>query len=539
VANEGKLTVEPVIGLEVHVQLAARSKMWCGCPVEFGRSPNTATCPVCLGLPGALPVLNSAAVELAVLTGLALNCTIARRSRWERKHYFYPDQPKNYQITQYEQPLCSNGYMELKSDHRIHKIRIDRAHLEEDAGKIHHNKSNGAAVDLNRAGAPLLEIVTCPDFNSADEVREFAVQLQRLVRYLGVSEANMEKGQMRFEPNINLKITAGGREIRTPIVEVKNLNSFHSLHAAIVYEQDRQLEQWRATGAEARSGAKVSRGWDDDRRITLSQREKEEADDYRYFPDPDLGPLTTDPDWVAELREHLPELPIPRTERCISEYKLTPHDADAVVDCRATADLLDQAAEAGGDKIILAKQFLGFWARLARERNTTIAGLGITPRRLAELADLVRAGVVNATSAARIAGEMAPRVDELLAARASGRSFAAPDDSGDPDAAAPLMRPAPDKCIISFEPADSPELAPAHLAEQLGLLQTSNETEIMEWIELAFDENEQAVRNALGAAPKSRAARGYLIGQVMKASDGKAAPRLTAQLLEQKLKSIA
>lgn len=318
------LVVEPIIGLEIHIQLAARTKMWCGCAVEFGKPPNTRVCPVCLGLPGALPVMNRQAVEFAVLTGLALNCKIAPVTKWDRKHYYYPDLPKIYQISQYDQPLCIGGYVELKADHKIHKIRINRAHLEEDAGKNIHDLADCTAVDLNRAGTPLLEIVTEPDFASADETREFAVQLQRLVRYLGVSEANMQKGQMRFEPNINLKITKDGREFRTPIVEVKNLNSFRALHGAISYEIQRQLEEWRQTGIVTETGNKSNRGWDDVRGVTTPQREKEEAHDYRYFPDPDLVPLTTDRHWVTELREHLPELPIPRTERFISEYKLSP-----------------------------------------------------------------------------------------------------------------------------------------------------------------------------------------------------------------------
>ena len=591
--QEAGLTVEAIIGLEIHVQLATRTKMWCGCAVEFGQPPNSRVCPVCLGLPGALPTTNRQAVEFAVLTGLALNGEIARASRFDRKNYYYPDLPKNYQISQYDQPLCTGGYVELKSDHKIHKIRIRRAHLEEDAGKSIHDSANGTAIDLNRAGTPLLEIVTEPDFHSADEAREFAVQLQRLVRYLGVSEANLQKGQMRFEPNINLQIlaqpsaaakgneatrqpgtkagdqrttpqrqsprlsggpwlqpwgtridrpfvspaaeatghprgeessrtakksivdsTEGGRAIRTPIVEVKNLNSFHALHAAISFELERQLQEWRDTGEVAEVGNKRNRGWNDVREVTTPQREKEEAHDYRYFPDPDLAALTTDPRRVAELREQLPELPIPRTERFISEYKLLPQDAAALVDCRGTADLLDQAAEAGADKLTLVKHFLSFWSKYAHQRRTTVAGLGLAAPRLAELVSLVKDGKVNATAAAQIAQVMAERADRLL---------------GD------APRPEIGWCHGEFPRVDSPELSPARLAEELGLLQCSDEDEIAAWVDQALAANQQAVRDALASPKKLKAARGFLAGQVMKLSGGKADPTITGELIDKKL----
>jgi len=516
-AQQNELAIEPIIGLEVHVQLATKTKMWCGCAVEFGAPPNTRVCPVCLGLPGALPVMNRRAVECTVLTGLALNCTIAKLTKWDRKNYYYPDLPKNYQISQYDLPLCTNGYFALESDHKTRKIRITRAHLEEDAGKNIHDFGNCTAVDLNRAGTPLLEIVTEPDFRSADEVREFAVQLQRLVRYLGVSEANMQKGQMRFEPNINVKITKDGREHRTPIVEVKNLNSFHSLHEAISYEIQQQVEEWQETGIVAEIGNKTNRGWDDLREVTTPQREKEEAHDYRYFPDPDLVPLTSDPRWVQELRKQLPELPVQRTKRFIRKYKLPPKDAPALVDCRATADLLDRAAEAGGDKATLGKQFLSFWSRYANERQTTIAGLGLPPQRVAELANLVKDGKINATAAAQVAGVMVRRADELVAAGVADESSRRT------------------RC----EPVDSPALDPAKLAEELGLLQSSDEAELAAWVDQALAANEKAVQDAVSNPRKRKAARGFLAGEVMKLSGGKADPKIVRSLIEKKLSEIA
>ena len=554
------LNIVPIIGLEVHIQLATRTKMWCSCAAEFGRPPNERTCPTCLALPGALPVLNRRAVEQAVQTGLALNCSIARRTHWDRKNYFYPDLPKNYQISQFDQPLCRNGYIELKHDQKIRKIRISRAHLEEDAGKNIHDSSYGTAVDLNRAGTPLLEIVTEPDFRSAEEAVEFAMQLQRLVRYLGVSEANMQKGQMRFEPNVNLAIKLDGRETRTPIVEVKNLNSFRALYAAISYELDRQRDEWRTRVSAAPTNGKTNRGWDDVREITVPQREKEEPRDYRFFPDPDLVPLTIDPNWVAEVREHLPELPIPRTERFISEYKLTPQEAAALVDCRATADLLDQAAELGGDKVVLARQFLSFWQKLAHERQTTIAGLGIAARHIAELANLVKTQRVNASAAARIAEKMARRADDLLEKRAHENTAPSEVDSvalsstsvnvddsktirtalfsPAPNAmhARPrLQRPTTENCIIRFESLEEPDLCPLHWARRLGVLQTSDSREIAEWLEAALAAHPQAVADALQNTRKCKAAKHFLTGQVMKLSQGKANPRVVARLLEESL----
>ena len=495
------LQYEPIIGLEIHVQLATRTKMFCGCALEFGAAPNSRVCPVCLGLPGSLPVVNRHAVELSVRMGVALQCRIATRTKWDRKSYYYPDLPKNYQISQYDLPLAENGYFELPWGGKIRKIRIRRAHLEEDAGKNVHDFPGMTAVDLNRAGTPLLEIVTEPDLRSADEVREFCIQLQRLAAYLGISEANMQKGQMRFEPNINLRITENGTQHVTPIVEVKNLNSFRSVHGAVEFEIARQLDEWRETRRTAVRGNKRNRGWDDVAERTFEQREKEEADDYRYFPDPDLLPVMVDPAWVEHVREEMPELPIPRGERFVCEYKLPEKDAPALVDDRATADLLDHAAEAGGDKVTLGKHFLSFWAKHANERGTTIAGLRVPPEHFAELSTLASSGQINATAAGQIAQTIVQHAFDGVAGNGGG----------------------------------SPVPLPQQLAASLGLLQTRDEDQIARWVDEAMAANQQAVRDAVENPKKLQAARGFLTGQVMKLSGGKADPKIVGALIESRI----
>ncbi len=306
-----ELEYKVIVGLEIHVHLAARTKMFCGCELVYGGSANSRVCPVCIGMPGVLPTMNKQAVEFAVLAGVALNCNIASFTKWDRKSYYYPDLPKNYQISQYDLPMCEKGYIEIpleKGDTK--KIRIIRVHLEEDAGKNIHTLGNFSAVDLNRAGTPLLEIVTEPDMNSGTEVRALAIELQRIVRYLGISEGDMQKGHMRFEPNINLHITRDGKLYKTPITEVKNLNSFRALERSVNYEVKRQLDEFLETGKTTEAGSKRTFGWDDQNQCTVLQREKEEAHDYRYFPEPDLVPVEMTDEWLGEIKSRLCELPI-------------------------------------------------------------------------------------------------------------------------------------------------------------------------------------------------------------------------------------
>lgn len=483
-----KLRIQPVIGLEIHIQLDTQTKLFCGCPAEFAATPNTRTCPVCLGLPGALPVINMRAVELAVRAAIALKANVATTTRWDRKNYFYPDLPKNYQITQFNQPLATGGVIEFPIDNRPRRIPIRRIHLEEDAGKSAHDLPKASGIDFNRAGIPLLEIVTEPDLHSPAEVREFAVQLQRIAKYLGISQANMQRAQMRFEPNVNVHINHDRHTYQTPVTEIKNLNSFRALHDAVEYEIQRQIRNWHQDHQTATPANKSNRGWDDQQQITVPQRHKEHAADYRYLPDPDLVPLTLQRNWLTALRHDLPELPLPRALRVASEYQLQPPQADALVSDCATADLLDDAAAFAHDKNLLAKQLLSFWSHLANTRDTSIANLRISPGRLAQLANLTHEGRISPTAAAHIAEQML-------------NSHASPDT----------------------------------LAGQLGLLQSQDATQLADWVAQAIRENPDAVRDARQNPKKAAAARNFLCGQVMRISKGRANPKQARDLIGQQL----
>jgi len=307
------------IGLEIHIELKTKSKMFCGCSTDcFEENPNTHTCPVCLGLPGALPVANQKAIEKVILTGLALGCEIPLFSKFDRKNYFYPDLPKGYQISQYDLPLCQKGLFQ--------SVKIRRAHLEEDTAKLFHEQINNeqvSLIDFNRSGIPLMEIVTEPDLRSAAQAREFLKKLQQLVRFLGVADADMEKGQMRCEPTVNLEITKDNKKFYTPLAEIKNINSFRFVEKAIEYETKRQLEEFEKTGVEKQAGNKTTRGWDNKNQKTVLQREKEEASDYRYFPEPDLPPIRFTQEQIETIKKSMPELPEAKTEKWIKDYHLT------------------------------------------------------------------------------------------------------------------------------------------------------------------------------------------------------------------------
>ncbi|MBV8781396.1 MAG: Asp-tRNA(Asn)/Glu-tRNA(Gln) amidotransferase subunit GatB [Phycisphaerae bacterium] len=395
-----------LVGLEIHVQLATKSKMFTGAANGSGGEPNSQVDEQILGLPGVLPVMNKKAVESAIKVGLALNCKIAKHTKWDRKSYYYPDLPKNYQISQYDLPLCYEGHFDLlHKDGTMRTIRIRRAHLEEDAGKLLHDAPGGYAidhsiVDLNRAGTPLLEIVTEPDLSEPADVSLFGQELQKLVQFLGVSEGQMQMGHMRFEPNINVHITdSEGKVHKTAITEIKNLNSFSVLERATAYEVQRQIRAWEDTGS---LGRKSTFGWDETRGETFLQREKEEANDYRYFPDPDLVPVEVNEDWLTELKSQIGELPAARRKRYVEAIGLSPVDAAILASDRATGDFYEQAIAAGGDAKRVGNLLLSHGRRLSNLQNKPLASLGISPQRFAEVAQLIDANTISISSAGPI-----------------------------------------------------------------------------------------------------------------------------------------
>jgi aspartyl-tRNA(Asn)/glutamyl-tRNA(Gln) amidotransferase subunit B len=473
---------ETVIGLETHVQLGTVSKMFCGCSTAFGAPPNTNVCPVCLGLPGALPVTNERAVKLAVRAALALGCTVHSRSVFARKNYFYPDLPKGYQISQFESPLSTNGAASyLSPDRGIATVSIARLHLEEDAGKSLHDRfARQTAVDLNRCGVPLIEIVTGPDFRSPQEARGYLLMLKQVLEYGGISDCDMEKGSLRVDANVSVR-RAGETALGTK-TEVKNINSFAYVEKALSVERDRQIALLESGGTIVQQ----TMLYDSKTNAVRPQRLKEESHDYRYFPDPDLPPLVLSPELIAEQQGELPELPTPKRERFVAEYELTAIDAAVVTAERAVADYYENVVRAGGgvDAKAAANWVMGEVLADAKAHNEQ---LRVPPVALAQLIGLVKGGTVSHQAAKRVFAELA-------------------DHGGDPRT----------------------------VAESLGLVQVADAGVLAGW-----------VTDVLGAhaSEVSRYQKGetkllqFFVGQVMKTSRGKADPKLTQRLLEEKLAS--
>lgn len=485
-----------LIGMEIHVQLATKTKMFTSAPnVAYpgnaNAEPNSMVSTVVLGLPGVLPVINRRAVEMAMMVGLALNCQIASYTKWDRKSYYYPDLPKNYQISQYDLPLCGVGQIDLPlSDGSTKNVRIRRAHLEEDAGKLlHEGSAEFSQVDLNRAGTPLLEIVTEPDLTSPEEARLFGEELRRICRYLGVSQGIMQQGHMRFEPNINLHISHEGKIYKTPIAEIKNLNSFRAVERACEFEIQRQLAEWHAGGRVQQSMGKSTRGWDDVKGQTVLQRSKEEAEDYRYFPDPDLVPLDVSREWVEQVKGEVVELPIQRRNRYVSDFGATAKEAMALVEERAVAELFEAAVAKGGTPRRVINLMLGTAAKFANERGTLISDLPVTAGQYAELATLVENGTISATASAQVFEELLSKVGAV----------------------------------------------PQAVAEKLGVIQVKDVGATEKWVDEALAANPKAVDDYRNNPKKKQASMGFLRGAVMKASAGKADPKLVGELLEKKL----
>ena len=494
-----------MVGLEIHVELATRSKMFTSAPNVahpdyFEAAPNTLCDPVVVGMPGTLPVINKRAVEMAMLVGLTLGCKIAKRTKWDRKSYYYPDLPKNYQISQYDQPLCYEGVLEIpvsdEPDAPLKTIRIIRAHLEEDAGKLLHEAPGGFAidhsiVDLNRAGTPLLEIVTYPDFETAEEVLSFCKALRNICRFLGVTEGVMQRGHMRFEPNINVIIEHEGKTHKTPIVEIKNLNSFKAVYGAVRYEYERQIEEWIERGTVAKPGAKSTRGWDDGKQATYLQREKEEAHDYRYFPDPDLTPVEVDDTWRDRIAAHMPELPLQRKKRYTTKLGLSARETQQLIEERDVCLFFEAVLAEGVDAKRAAAMLLNYGAKRANDRACLISDLGITPKQVKQIADLAAADKIGSSAA-----------DELFG--------------------------------LCCEP-DNHSADAAILAEQRGLLQVSDTGALEGYIDqvLANPALAKAVEDVRAGKDK---AIGALVGQIMKLSKGQANPKVIGDMIKTRLR---
>jgi len=402
-----------IIGLEVHVQLATKSKLFCRCGTQFGAPPNTQTCPVCIGMPGSLPVMNREAYALALKTAVALNCEIPERTKWDRKQYYYPDLPKGYQISQFDRPMSSDGWLEIrdaKGRFESKRVGITRAHLEDDAGKSMHDEAAGKAdsrIDLNRTGTPLLEIVSEPDMRSALEARAYLDELKLLLTYLGVSDCNMQEGSLRVDANVNLHLHLPKGKIATPIVEIKNMNSFRAVERALDYEVDRQLEVWEETGQKLGDVPKQTRGWDDQAEVTKGQRSKEESSDYRYFPDPDLVPVVCTPRQVDQVRASLPEPPAAIRDRLAQQYGLSQYDTDVIVNQgRGVVEYFEAASDQSGD----GKQVSNFVRRdvlrRLKEDELEIADFPVTASGLAELVSNIQAGDLDSSRAADVFDQM-------------------------------------------------------------------------------------------------------------------------------------
>ena len=394
-----QLPTTTIIGLEVHVQLKTETKLFCGCSTQFGNPPNTQVCPVCLGLPGALPVMNEHAIELAIRAGLAINCSIPPLTKWDRKQYFYPDLPKGYQISQFDLPICADGGLEIvdpaNADATRH-IGIIRAHLEEDAGKSMHDEVAGKAdsrIDLNRCGTPLLEIVSEPDMRTADEALAYLTKLKEIMTHLGVSDCEMQEGSLRVDANINLHIDRHGELIKTPIVEVKNMNSFRNVAAALHFEEQRQYAEWEETGNTIETHGKRTFGWDDVKEVTYPQREKEESADYRYFPCPDLLPVRISSERVEEIRATLGETPDQTRDRLQSQYGIKAYDADVIVSQgRAMVEYYDAVALASGNGKRTSSWIQQDVLRTLKEQGGEIESFAVTAEKLAAILSKVESG---------------------------------------------------------------------------------------------------------------------------------------------------
>ena len=478
---------EAVIGLEVHTELQTTTKIFCGCKTSFGAEPNTNVCPVCLGLPGVLPVLNKRVLEFAVRAGLALNCEISRFSKFDRKNYYYPDLPKNFQTSQFDLPICERGHLDIEVNGEKKQIRITRAHMEEDAGKlVHHGTSitdsDYSLVDYNRTGTPLLEIVTEPDMRSAKEAVAYLEKMRAILQYIGISDCRMEEGSLRCDANVSVR-PVGQKELGTK-TEIKNINSFKGVEKAIEYEALRQAEILE-------DGGKIiqeTRTWDEKEGVTKSMRTKEEANDYRYFPEPYLAPFTVSEEYIEDIRKTLPELPDERRERYIANFGLSSTDAQYMTNDKDTSDYFEKVVAAGADPKASVNWIMGEFASQLSNAGIEIAKAPVTPENLAKLLALIAKGTISGKIAKKVFAEMWK-------------------DGADPE----------------------------EIVKAQGLVQISDTGALKELVVKVIANNPKAVEDFKAGKKK---AVGALVGQIMKETKGKANPKVINELLNDELKKL-
>jgi aspartyl-tRNA(Asn)/glutamyl-tRNA(Gln) amidotransferase subunit B len=472
---------EAVIGLEVHAQLLTDSKVFCACSTKFGAKPNTQVCPICLGMPGVLPVLNRKALEYAIRSALAANCKISDKSRFARKNYFYPDLPKGYQISQYEEPLSTDGWLEVKSNGSKKRVKIKRIHLEEDAGKlIHEHSQNSSYVDLNRAGVPLIEIVSEPDICNPEEAVTYLKKLRSILMYIGVCDGNMEEGSLRCDANVSVRLR-GDKELGTK-AEIKNVNSFKFVQKALEYEIRRQVSILETGGKVIQE----TRLFDSNEGVTYSMRSKEEAHDYRYFPDPDLLPVLVDRKWVQEIRKSLPELPDVKLERFIKEYELPAYDAEILTALKEVAEYFEECLKHYDKPKTVSNWIMTEVLRELKGEEEGIKTFPITPERLAGLIKLIDDGTISGKIAKDVFGEM----------------------------------------VLSKKRAEE-------IVVEKGIKQISDEKEIEAIINQVIAKNQDEVSRYRAGQEKLL---GFFVGEVMKATQGKANPKLVNEILRKKLR---
>jgi aspartyl-tRNA(Asn)/glutamyl-tRNA(Gln) amidotransferase subunit B len=485
-----------IIGLEVHVQLLTESKMFSSCGTDFGLPPNTQTDPVSLGLPGTLPVMNGKAFELALKTAVALGAEIAPFTKWDRKNYYYPDLPKNYQISQYDLPFSTGGYLDVpprKDGTGGGKVRLTRIHLEEDTGKLSHGTGGFSEVDLNRAGIPLLEVVSEPDLRDVQDAKACLEELRLTLRYLGVSDCEMQEGSLRCDANVNLHIDVDGKKVATPIVEIKNLNSFRAVERALEYEAKRQYAKWQDDGLTIHDAPKETRGWSDPDGITKPQRQKETAADYRYFPEPDLVPVVVDKAWVERVRSSIGELPGARRKRFETDYGLSSYDANVLVEQgQDVADYFDAVAKATGEYKLASNWVQQDVLRIVKDKGIALAEFPVKTDGLADLINRIKRKELNTNQGREVLEKMIASGDSIEAVIAAG-----------------------------------------------GYGMVSDRYAIASAVLAAIDGNPKAVEDLKGGKKKPDAVKGFLRGQVMKATGGKADPALVGELLDAKLAELA